>query len=64
MDTLASIDTGQPKIITIDPGVRGDVSSMNEEEFRSAVEEAEQLCPVSNALRGNVDIQLHTSLAS
>ena len=30
---------------------------------RNAAEQAEQACPVSNALRGNVDIQLNASLA-
>jgi organic hydroperoxide reductase OsmC/OhrA len=30
---------------------------------RNAAEQAEQACPVSNALRGNMDIQLNASLA-
>lgn len=32
------------------------------EEFRKAAEEAERLCPVSNALRGNVEIRPDTEL--
>ncbi len=44
--------------------VRGTVSGMDEQGFEDVAREAEQLCPVSNALRGNVNIQLQTSLAS
>jgi osmotically inducible protein OsmC len=40
------------------------VPGIGEDEFENAAREAEQLCPVSNALRGNVEIQLQTSLES
>jgi osmotically inducible protein OsmC len=42
--------------------VHGRVTGLNEEGFRSATEQAEQICPVSNALRGYVDIRVNTSL--
>ena len=42
--------------------VRGRVPGLDEEGFRSAVEQAEQGCPVSNALRGNVDISVSARL--
>ena len=58
-----TLDTGNLKITTMVLDVRGDVPGVNEEAFRSAAEQAEQVCPVSNALRGNVNIQLNTSLA-
>jgi lipoyl-dependent peroxiredoxin len=35
---------------------------ISEEDFENAVREAEQICPVSNALRNNVEIQLQTRL--
>lgn len=56
-------DLGSLKITTITLDVRGKVPGLDEEGFRNAAEQAEQLCPVSNALRGNVDIQLNASLA-
>ena len=58
-----TLDTGSLKITTMVFDIRGDVPGLDEEGFRSAAEQAEQVCPVSNALRGNVDIQLNTSLA-
>jgi osmotically inducible protein OsmC len=50
------------RITRVDLDVRGRVPGLDEEGFRSAAEEAEQECPVSNALRGNVDIQLNATL--
>ena len=57
------LDMGSLKITTETLDIRGNVPGLDEESFRSAAEQAEQVCPVSNALRGNVDIQLNTSLA-
>jgi osmotically inducible protein OsmC len=45
----------------VDIEVRGEVSA-NDEEFQSAVQQAEQICPVSNALRNNVEIRVNASL--
>jgi lipoyl-dependent peroxiredoxin len=56
------LDDQQLKITTVDLDVRGEVPGMNEEEFEDATREAEQLCPVSNALRGNVEIRLQARL--
>ena len=56
------LDMGSLKITTETLDVHGRVPGLDEDGFRSAAEEAEQACPVSNALRGNVDIQLNVSL--
>ena len=56
------LDMGSLKITTVVLDVSGRVPGLDEEGFRSAAEQAEQVCPVSNALRGNVDIQLNASL--
>ncbi len=64
VDAVCVLDDQQLKITTVNINVRGTVPDMDEQGFEDAAREAEQLCPVSNALRGNVDIQLHTSLAS
>ncbi|MGC9529201.1 MAG: OsmC family protein [Candidatus Bipolaricaulaceae bacterium] len=41
---------------------RGQVPGMDEETFGKAAEDAERRCPVSKALRGNVEIQLAATL--
>lgn len=63
VSATCALDMGSLKITTEVLAVRGRVPGLDEEGFRSAAEEAEQACPVSNALRGNVDIKLETSLA-
>jgi osmotically inducible protein OsmC len=63
VSATCALDMGSLKITTEVLDVRGSVPGLDEEGFRSAAEQAEQACPVSNALRGNVDIQLNTSLA-
>lgn len=64
VDAVCILDDEQLKITTVNLDVRGKVSGMDEQGFEDAAREAEQLCPVSNALRGNVNIQLRTSLTS
>ena len=63
VSATCTFDVGSIKITTVVLDVRGKVPGLDEEGFRSATEEAEQACPVSNALRGNVDIQLNATLA-
>lgn len=59
---VATFDADQLKITTVDLNVRGEVPGMSDEEFEAAAHEADQGCPVSNALRNNVEIRLNTSL--
>lgn len=42
--------------------VRGTVPSLSRDEFASIADEAEKGCPVSNALRGNVNITVDAAL--
>jgi osmotically inducible protein OsmC len=63
ISATCTLDTDSLKITTMVLDIRANVPGVDEEGFRSAAEQAEQICPVSNALRGNVDIQLNTSLA-
>lgn len=62
VDAVCTLDDEQLKITAVELNVRGTVPGIGEEDFENAAREAEQICPVSNALRGNVDIQLQTSL--
>jgi lipoyl-dependent peroxiredoxin len=62
VNATCTLDIDALKISTMVLDVRGSVPGLDEEGFRSATEQAEQACPVSNALRGNVEIQLNASL--
>jgi osmotically inducible protein OsmC len=42
--------------------VKGTVSGLDADAFEQAAKDAEQACPVSNALRGNVEITVDASL--
>ncbi len=43
--------------------IRGQVEGLDEEGFRQAAEQAKENCPVSQALKGNVDVSLDAALA-
>ena len=62
ISAVCTFDVEQGKVTTMVLDVRGRVPGLDAEGFRNAAEEADQGCPVSNALRGNVDIQLNASL--
>lgn len=57
-----TLDMDTLKITTVHLTVRGNVPGMDAEGFQTAAEQAEQTCPVSNALRGNVEINLDVVL--
>jgi osmotically inducible protein OsmC len=59
--TLDEVD-GAPRITTVTLGVRARVPGIKQAGFEQAVERAAGLCPVSNALRGNVEIALSSEL--
>lgn len=56
------LDMGSLKITTETLEVHGRVPGLDADGFQQAVDEADQVCPVTNALRGNVDIQVNASL--
>lgn len=53
---------GAPRITRVALEVRARVDGIDASGFQAAVERASALCPVSNALRGNVDIAVDASL--
>ena len=63
VSAVCTFDADQLKVTTMVLDVRGRVPGLDAEGFQNAAEQANQGCPVSNALRGNVDIQLNASLA-
>lgn len=50
------------KITTMDLDVQGKVPGLDQTDFEEAARKAEQGCPVSNALRNNVEIRLKAHL--
>lgn len=54
--------TGGLKITTMRIEANGDVPGISEQEFQRYAEESEKSCPVSNALRGNVNITVRAKL--
>lgn len=59
--TLAFID-GAPRITTMKLVVRAVVPGLDQAGFARAAEEAKNGCPVSNALKGNVALELDAKL--
>lgn len=60
--TVASQSGGGFKITTLHLDTQGQVPGIDADTFKQIAEEAEQLCPVSNALRGGVSIELNATL--
>lgn len=56
--------SGGPKVTRIDLNVTGKVPGLDQARFEEEARKAEQLCPVSNALRNNVAIHLNAHLES
>jgi osmotically inducible protein OsmC len=59
---VCKFDVDDVKVSSVDLDIRGRVPDLDAEGFQNAVKQANEGCPVSNALRGNVDIQLNASL--
>ena len=61
----ATFDTDAgPKITTMELTVRGNVPGIDESAFQEAANGAKGGCPVSGALKGNVEISLNAQLES
>jgi len=59
--TLEMVD-GSPKITRMDLATRGQVPGIDQAKFQQAAEDAKNGCPVSKALKGNVDVRLDARL--
>jgi osmotically inducible protein OsmC len=60
---VCTFDVGEVKVSSVDLDIRGHVPGIDAEDFQSAVGQAEQGCPVSNALRDNIEIRVNATLA-
>jgi osmotically inducible protein OsmC len=50
------------RVVSSDLTVRGRVPGLDQSEFERQAQEAERGCPISNALRGSVEIRVHATL--
>jgi osmotically inducible protein OsmC len=62
--STVTFDSGQVKVTESRITVRGSVPGMDDAAFQEAVRNAEQGCPVSNALRGNLEMPVDATLES
>jgi osmotically inducible protein OsmC len=60
----AELDDEGLRVTTSDLTVSGRVPGMDAGEFERLAQEAERSCPISNALRGNLEIRVHATLES
>ena len=60
--TFEKTDAGF-RMTTMRITIRGEVDGLDEDRFRQAAEEAMENCPVSQALKGNVEVSVDASLA-
>jgi osmotically inducible protein OsmC len=61
--TLDEVE-GAPKITSVSLSISALVRGIDQASFEEALERAGALCPVSNALRGNVEIEVRSELKS
>lgn len=61
--TLDEVD-GAPRITAVDLTVRAQAPGLDEGRLEQIVERAADLCAVSNALRGNVEVDVHCELVA
>jgi lipoyl-dependent peroxiredoxin len=62
--TFAPKEGGGMHVSTMELSVNGDVPGMDLAAFEQAAREGETGCPISNALRGNVEISIAATLTS
>jgi len=62
ISAVCTFDVHNVKVSSVDLDIRGRVPGIDAGGFKSAVEQANQGCPVSNALRGNVEVRINATL--
>jgi len=61
-EAAATLDDERLRISALDLDVRGSVAVLSEEQFGRLAQEAEKACPVSDAIRTNVEVRLRANL--
>ncbi len=60
VDAGYTLDNEHFKLTTMDLNARGAVTGVSDEDFQNAAYEAERICPVSNALRNNLELRFNS----
>jgi len=60
--TFDKVESGGWKVARMDLEVRGKVSGLDQTQFEEAAKAGEKGCPISNALRNNVEINVNAKL--
>lgn len=61
VQAVVTFDDEAAKVTASDLHVRGEVPGLDDAGFEEAAKKAEELCPISNALRNNLEIRLHVN---
>jgi lipoyl-dependent peroxiredoxin len=61
VEAVCTFDDEAAKVTTSALQVSGEVPGLDAAGFEEAAKQAEQICPISNAIRNNVDIQLQVN---
>ncbi|MDN5696379.1 MAG: OsmC family peroxiredoxin [Rubrobacter sp.] len=63
VEATCAFDNEVLKVSSVDLEVRGAVEGISQEDFQEFAAQAEELCPVSNAIRGNVEVRVDARLS-
>jgi osmotically inducible protein OsmC len=59
---VCTFDVDNVRVSSVTLDIRGRVPGLDAEDFQNAVEKADEGCPVSNALRGNLEMRVNATL--
>ena len=62
LDVTATATFNPPKVSNMTVEIHGKVPGLDQADFERLAAQAEQLCPIANAIRNNVDIQVTAHL--
>jgi lipoyl-dependent peroxiredoxin len=62
ISAVCTFDVDNVKVSSVTLDIRGRVPGLDAEGFQKAVEQADEGCPVSNALRGNLEMRVNATL--
>jgi osmotically inducible protein OsmC len=62
ISAVCTFDVDNVRVSSVTLDIRGRVPGLDAEDFQNAVEKADEGCPVSNALRGNLEMRVNATL--
>jgi hypothetical protein len=61
VDALTVFDDEALEIVTVNVGVQARIPGMVFKDYKNTAYQAEEICPVSNALRGNLELRFNAN---